>query len=41
MGETDVSVAQGMELEGEDYVEKPVSPQELLRRVDKLLKEKR
>jgi two-component system alkaline phosphatase synthesis response regulator PhoP len=38
MGETDVSVAQGMELEAEDYVEKPVSPQELLRRVDKLLK---
>jgi DNA-binding response OmpR family regulator len=41
MGETDVSVAQGMELEAEDYVEKPVSPQELLRRVDKLLKEER
>jgi DNA-binding response OmpR family regulator len=39
MGETDVSVAQGMELEAEDYVEKPVSPQELLRRVDKLLQE--
>ena len=41
MGETDVSVAQGMELEAEDYVEKPVEPQELLRRVDKLLKEER
>jgi DNA-binding response OmpR family regulator len=40
-GETDISVAQGMELEAEDYVEKPVSPQELLRRVDKLLKEER
>ena len=39
-GETDVSVAQGMELEAEDYVEKPVSPQELLLRIDKLLKEK-
>ena len=38
-GETDISVAQGMELEAEDYVEKPVSPQELLRRVGKLLKE--
>ena len=38
MGETNVSVAQGMELETEDYIEKPVSPQELLRRVDKLLK---
>ena len=36
-GETDVSVAQGMELEAEDYLEKPVEPQELLRRVDKLL----
>ena len=40
-GETDVSVAQGMDLEAEDYVEKPVEPQELLRRVDKLLKEER
>lgn len=38
MGETDVSVAQGMDLEAEDYIEKPVSPQELLRRIDKLLK---
>jgi DNA-binding response OmpR family regulator len=38
MGETYVSVAQGLELEAEDYVEKPVSPQELLVRVDKLLK---
>jgi DNA-binding response OmpR family regulator len=37
-GETDVSVAQGMELEAEDYVEKPVTPQELLGRVDRLLK---
>ena len=37
-GETDISVAQGMELEAEDYVEKPVSPQELLRRVDKIFK---
>ncbi len=40
-GETDVSVAQGMDLEAEDYVEKPVEPQELLRMVDKLLKEER
>ncbi|HEY79233.1 MAG TPA: response regulator [Dehalococcoidia bacterium] len=37
-GETDISVAQGMALEAEDYIEKPASPQELLRRVDKLLK---
>ena len=36
-GETDVSVAKGLELEAEDYVEKPVEPQELLRRVDKIL----
>ena len=40
-GESDVSIAQGMELQAEDYVEKPVSPQELLQRVDKLLKEER
>jgi two-component system alkaline phosphatase synthesis response regulator PhoP len=37
MGDTDISVAQGMELEAEDYVEKPVTPQELLQRVDRLL----
>jgi two-component system alkaline phosphatase synthesis response regulator PhoP len=40
-GETDVPVAQGMELEAEDYIEKPVSPRELLRRVDKLLKDRK
>ena len=37
-GETDVSIAEGMNLEAEDYVEKPVNPQELLQRVGKLLK---
>jgi DNA-binding response OmpR family regulator len=37
-GETDVSVAQGMELEAEGYVEKPVESEELLQRVDKLVK---
>ena len=36
--ETTISLADGMELEAEDYIEKPVSPQELLRRVGKLLK---
>ncbi len=36
-GETDVSVAKGMELETEEYLEKPVDPQDLLRRVDKIL----
>ena len=41
VGETDISVAQGMGLEAEDYVEKPVEPQSLLRRVDKLLKEEK
>ena len=37
-GETSVSVAQGMELEAEDYLSKPVAPDELLRRVKKWLK---
>ena len=37
-GETYISVAEGMNLEAEDYLEKPVSPQELLSRVEKLLK---
>ena len=37
VGETNLAVRQGMDLEVEDYIEKPVSPQELLRRVGKLL----
>ena len=40
-GETHISVAQGFELEAEDYVEKPIDPQELLVRVDKVLKGER
>jgi DNA-binding response OmpR family regulator len=39
IGETDISLSQGMNLNAEDYIEKPVSPDELLRRVDKLLGE--
>jgi CheY-like chemotaxis protein len=38
VGETSLSVSQGLALEAEDYVDKPVSPQELLRRVERLLK---
>jgi len=37
VGETNLAVRQGMDLEAEDYIEKPASPQELLRRVEKLL----
>lgn len=37
-GESSVSVAQGMKLEAEDYLDKPVAPDELLRRVKKWLK---
>ena len=36
--ETDVSVADGLGLEADDYIEKPVEPEELLRKVNKLLK---
>ena len=39
-GETYVSVAQGMELEAEDYIEKPVSPQELIQKIERLLQER-
>jgi len=39
VGETSLSVSQGLALDTEDYVDKPVSPQELLRRVGRLLKE--
>ncbi len=37
-GETSLAVTRGMMLEAEDYVDKPVQPQELLRRVEALLK---
>ena len=37
VGETNLAVRQGMDLEAEDYIEKPVSPQDLLRKVEKLL----
>lgn len=37
-GETSLAVTRGMMLEAEDYVDKPVPPQELLRRVEALLK---
>lgn len=39
ISETDIPLSQGMNLEAEDYIEKPVSPDELLRRVDRLLKD--
>jgi len=38
VGETNLSVSQGLALDTEDYVDKPVSPQELLSRVERLLK---
>ncbi len=37
-GETSVAVSRGLTLETEDYIEKPVSPEELLQRVEKHLK---
>ena len=38
-GETSLAVTQGMMLEAEDYVDKPVRPDELLKRVEALLKQ--
>ena len=38
VGQTTLSVSQGLTLDTEDYIDKPVAPQELLRRVEKLLK---
>jgi DNA-binding response OmpR family regulator len=37
MSETSLAMRQGMMLEAEDYVDKPVRPTELLRRIEKLL----
>jgi CheY-like chemotaxis protein len=38
VGETSLSVSQGLTLDTEDYVDKPVAPEELLKRVQRLLK---
>ena len=37
VGETSLSVSQGLMLDTEDYVDKPVAPEELLKRVERLL----
>ena len=37
-GETSIPVSRGLELEAEDYVEKPVRPEELLNKVAQYLK---
>jgi two-component system alkaline phosphatase synthesis response regulator PhoP len=37
VSETSLALRQGMMLEAEDYVDKPVRPPELLRRIEKLL----
>jgi len=36
--ETSIPVSEGLTLEAEDYIDKPVSPDELLSRVEKMLK---
>ena len=41
MGETAFSVTDGMMLEAEDYVDKPVTPDELLSRVKKFLERRK
>jgi DNA-binding response OmpR family regulator len=38
MGETSIPRSRGVELEAEDYLDKPVAPDELLKRVDVWLK---
>jgi two-component system alkaline phosphatase synthesis response regulator PhoP len=37
-GETSIPVSRGLELEAEDYVEKPVTPEELLNKVEQYIK---
>ena len=37
-GEASISVAHGMDIEAEDYIEKPARPQDLLQMVDRFLK---
>jgi len=37
-GETSIPVSRGFTLEAEDYIDKPISPEELLAKVEKYLK---
>jgi len=37
-GETTIPTSRGFTLEAEDYIDKPVSPEELLKRVERLLR---
>lgn len=37
-GETTLAVSQGMKLEAEDYLEKPIKPEVLLKTVERLIK---
>jgi two-component system alkaline phosphatase synthesis response regulator PhoP len=37
-GETSIPVSRGFTLEAEDYIDKPITPEELLRRVEKYIK---
>lgn len=37
-GETSIAASRGLTLEAEDYIDKPVKPEELLERVEKQLK---
>ncbi len=38
VSETSIPISRGYELEAEDYIDKPVTPDELLRRVERYLK---
>lgn len=38
IGEVSISVSEGLTVEAEDYIDKPVSPEELFKRVDRQLK---
>lgn len=40
-GETSIPVIRGYELEAEDYIDKPVTPDELLRRVERYIQRER
>ncbi len=38
IGEVSISLSEGLTVEAEDYIDKPVSPEELLKRVERQLK---
>ncbi len=38
IGETNLAISQGLTLEAENYADKPITPKDLLKKIEKLIK---